>query len=253
MDNGGAFTDRLLNSIAGTTGLNALDVGCGPGDVTLRLARLVGPNGHAVGVDLNEKLLGTARERAAADGFENVTFRQGDVCDLPTDVESFDVASCRRVLMYLPDKVRAVRCMLRALRPGGVLVLQEHDASLTASSAPLPLNNQANRMIWNTVAGEGADTALGLKLHRILSEAGATDIQVIAEAVVQTPSQAASTGTIIKLMADRIVASGVATQQELDTLDPSTLDDRLAAERRETGASFVGEMIFGVIARKSGD
>ncbi|MEM6650718.1 MAG: methyltransferase domain-containing protein [Pseudomonadota bacterium] len=252
MDNGGAFTDRLLADVGITTGAAALDVGCGPGDVTLRLAELVGPAGRIVGVDTNDKALEKARDRAAAAQAANITFQCGDVYALPIKAATFDIVTCRRLLMYLPDKVPAIRCMLNALKPGGCLIIQEHDRSLSASSAPLPLNERANYLVWDTVAAEGADIAIGLKLYDILAEAGATDIQITAEAVVQTPQQAAPTGTIIGLMADRIVASGVASRTEIEALDPSTLDERLAAERQAAGACFIGETIFGVVARRRG-
>jgi len=253
MDNGGAFTDRLLNGAGIMPGQTALDIGCGKGDVTFRLAARVGPLGRVTGIDLDGAALDAARTRAEREGVENVVFRRADLLDLPpaSGADGYDAVVCRRVLMYLRDPVRAVRAMHAVLRPGGRLVLQEHDAGTVADAGSLPLNETAHRLIWDTVRAEGADTAIGLKLHAILSGAGFADIGIMAEAVVQTADQSSPTAMIVQAMADRIVAAGTATRAELDALDPATLHDRLAAERRAAGASVVAETIFGALARKT--
>lgn len=252
MDNGGAFTDRLLEDAGIGPGQTALDVGCGSGQVSFRLAKRVGPAGQVIGVDLNPSALQFARERAQQAGTTNVTFVEADLHDLPPPPTpaGFDVVTCRRVLMYLPDKVQAVRAMLAALRPGGRLALQEHDASGWSDAGYLPLNETANRLMWDTVRAEGGDAEIGRKLHAILTEAGAEQVEISAEAIVQTADQSSPTAMIIEAMADRIVARGVAARDDIDALDIRTLADRLTEERRVARASFIGETIFGALAFK---
>ena len=67
-----------------------------------------------------------------------------------------------------------------------------------------------------------------------------------AEAIVQTPTIAHETGTIIRAIMPRIVQQGVATELEIDV---DTLDERLAAERRASDATYIGDMVFGAWAR----
>src|SRR3954469_4264147 len=72
-------TSALFDRLGVGAGLCCLDVGCGGGDVTLELARRVGPRGRVIGVDLDAAKLDLARQEAAAQGLINVEFRTLDV------------------------------------------------------------------------------------------------------------------------------------------------------------------------------
>lgn len=246
MDNGGAFTDRLIAQAGIPPGVAALDVGCGGGAVTLRLARAVGQEGRVLGIDTNPRALATARQAAQDEGAAHVTFAEQDLFDLARSDRRFDVVICRRVLMYLPDQAAAARAFRSLLRPGGCLVIQEHDATMSHATAPLPLARAASRWIWETVRAEGANPGTGFDLYGLLAGAGFADVQVTAEAIVQTPAQPANTAQIVRVMLPRIEAAGVATAQEIDI---DTLEDRLAAERDGAQATGISEMIFGAVAR----
>src|SRR6478736_783766 len=91
-------------------GLRVLDVGCGPGTITLDLAAAVGPSGVVVGVENVDGPL----ERA-------------DVMALPYAAGSFDVVHAHQVLQHLPDPVGALREMARVTRPGGVVAVRDVD------------------------------------------------------------------------------------------------------------------------------
>lgn len=248
MDNGGKTTDRLIAEAAIPRGASALDIGCGNGVVTLRLAEAVGREGNVLGIDLNPEALEAARTAAQAAGYSNIEFRVQDIASLAEGRAQFDVITCRRVLMYLPDQVAALRALHAALRPGGVLVLQEHDASILHASNPLPLYTEARRWVWDTVAAEGANTATGFELHRLLSDAGFADIAISADALVETPSQMGPLAAIVKVMVPRIVAAGVASEAEMEV---DTLEARLLAERAHGSGTVVGELAFGALARKA--
>lgn len=246
MDFGGSFTDRLFGRAGFQIGARALDIGCGTGDVTLRLARKLGAEARVVGMDVNVTALDVARQRAVEEGLPNVTFIERDLQHLVQEEQPFDIVTCRRVLMYLPDQVAAAKSIRDALRPGGRFVVQEHDATIMQSNETLPLYEQARSWIWDTVRAEGANIGTGFDLYGILAAAGFSDIDISAEAVVLTPMQAGHTAAIVNAMADRIVAASVATRAQMDV---ETLEERLIEERRASSATTVGEMMFGAIAR----
>src|SRR4051794_19995231 len=75
----GPLTRRVFEAAGIGAGMRVLDVGSGAGDVALLLADLVGPRGQVVGVDTNAAILDTARLRAEASGWRNVSFHAGDV------------------------------------------------------------------------------------------------------------------------------------------------------------------------------
>ncbi len=247
MDVGGSFTERLLRQAGIPNGSKALDVGCGSGDVTLRLAKAVGEDGDVLGIDVNASVLSMARRRADDEGLKNVSFVESDLQDLAEAEHQFDVVTCRRVLMYLANQVEAVSSIRSMLRPGGCLILHEHDASILHSNEMLPLYEQARAWMWDTVRAEGANTRTGFALYGLLSAAGFSQIDICAEAVVLTPSHIGQTAAIVGAMANRIEAAGVATKAEMDV---ETLEQRLIKERDTLAATTVGEMMFGAIARR---
>lgn len=101
-------------------GDRVLDIGCGLGDTTVRLAGLVGPVGHAHGVDVAERMIETAIEEAAEAGLENVSFATCDVETTKFD-RTFDYAFSRMGTMFFANPVAALRNVREALAPGGFL------------------------------------------------------------------------------------------------------------------------------------
>lgn len=246
MDNGGAFTDRLFSEAAIPQGATALDIGCGGGDVTFRLSSAVGAHGHVTGLDLNGTAIEHARNRASELDVTNTQFVERDFRDFAQSGAKFDVVTCRRVLMYLPDQSEAARAFFNLLKPNGILLLQEHDKTILHTAPDRPLADRAQRWIWDTVKFEGANLGTGFQLYSLLSNAGFQEIAISAEAVVETPLQALQTAVMVRLMLPRIEAAEVATADEIDV---TTLEERLAIEQANSKSTSIMEMMFGAVAR----
>lgn len=107
-----------------------LDVGCGPGSITIDLAKHVLPHGHVVGVEYVSDPLPAAQSLADAEGVSNVSFQVGDIHALPFEDDSFDVVHAHQVLQHIADPVAAVREMRRVVKKGGIVAVRE-SASLT--------------------------------------------------------------------------------------------------------------------------
>jgi demethylmenaquinone methyltransferase/2-methoxy-6-polyprenyl-1,4-benzoquinol methylase len=107
-------------------GARVLDVGCGTAELSLILARVVGPRGCVVGVDLAERMLQVGRAKVAAAGAAGrVTLLRGDALDLPFNDGSFDAVASSFVLRNLPSLDRGLAEMARVVRPGGRLAVLE--------------------------------------------------------------------------------------------------------------------------------
>ncbi len=107
-------------------GQDLLDVGCGPGTITVDLAARVAP-GPVIGIDAVEAPLAVAREAAVDAGVDNVDFQVGDAYALPFDDGRFDVVHAHQVLQHLADPVAALREMGRVCRPGGLVAARDSD------------------------------------------------------------------------------------------------------------------------------
>jgi SAM-dependent methyltransferase len=244
----GFMTERLLVDAGIRAGMRVLDVGCGRGDVSLLVARLVGEGGQVVGVDRDVQALAAARERAHEPGCARVVFVEGDLGDFSPEHGPFDAVVGRRVLMYLPDAAESLRRLARALRPGGLVAFQEHDATMVpASLVPLPLHERVHNWMWRTVEREGADVHMGFHLASTFERAGLEVTHVRAEAIVQTPRSPHAVVPIVRAMLPRIVRQGVATEAEIDV---DTLEARLAEERAQANATYIGDMVFCGWAKK---
>lgn len=115
-----ASRQALLEALAMRPGERVLDLACGPGTLTLRLAEAVGPGGMALGVDLAPGMIEVARREADARGLK-AEFRLMDVEALDLPDAGFDAAACGHGLQFCPDLNRALREARRVLKAGGRL------------------------------------------------------------------------------------------------------------------------------------
>lgn len=208
-----------------------LDAGCGGGDVSRELARRVGPNGRVLGIDLDAVGLAIAAEEAAEQNLGTVEFRELDIRDLEEDAR-FDVVYARFLLSHLADPRAALARLVGALRPGGVIALEDVDFSGHFCSPDCPAFREYVRLYGEVVRAKGADPDIGPRLPLLLREAGLRD-------VAMTVIQPAGTEEAVKLInpitmemiGEAVVAAGLASPQEVDRLVAelfaATRDDRV--------------------------
>lgn len=242
------MTERMLDDAGIGPGMRVLDIGCGPGAVSLMLSRRVGNHGHVFAVDRSPQMLELAREKVREAGVSNLTFIEGGFDVTFPEHGTLDAAVGRRVLMYQSDAVKAVTQITRAIRPRGIIAFHEHDTiAMEDSRTSLPLHDQVRSWLREMLRCEGANLHMGFDLHVALSAAGLAVERVRAEANVLTPTANYPVATIVRSVLPRLLQHGIATEAEIDV---ETLDDRLAAERRETAATCLWEMVFCGWARK---
>ena len=121
---------RIIELVEARAGMRILDLACGPGNLSRRLAPLVEPNGEVVGVDLATGMI----ERARLAAIPNARFEVMDIEDLTFDAGSFDGAVCGHGLQFVPHLDRALSEARRVLRPGSRFA-----ASVPSGSNPSPI------------------------------------------------------------------------------------------------------------------
>ena len=189
--------------------MSILDVGCGPGSITIGLARRV-PNGRVTGIDVAEDVLEQARDLAADSAVDNVEFEQRDVYALDYRDDSFDVVYAHQVLQHLTEPDRALREMRRVLKPGGLLAVRDVDYG-TMVHAPDSAEVARWLELYHDVASRNdAQADAGRYLYGWLLHAGFEEIEMSASTwVFHKPAQVLNWGDS---WAERITRSAFATQ-----------------------------------------
>lgn len=151
-------------------GMELLDAGCGPGSITLGLARTVAP-GRVIGIDIEEFQFERARENAKRDGL-NVEFQKASVYELPFDYRQFDAVFSHAVLESLSDPAAALAEFRRVLKPGGVIGLRAGDLGglLIDADSEGPARAFAAYLAQQQTSAK--DPNIGRKLARLMRRAG---------------------------------------------------------------------------------
>jgi len=158
-------------------GERVLDVGSGLGQFTRLLARKVGPRGKVLGIERSEAQLSEALKQARDDGEEHLLdVRRGNAEKLPlVDDEwgTFDVAHARFLLEHVRDPLTVVRQMVRAVRPGGRIILEDDDHIVLRLWPEPPGLLDLWRAYYQSYERQGKDPFVGRHLVKLLHQAGA--------------------------------------------------------------------------------
>lgn len=160
-------------------GMRILDIGCGPGTITLDLAAIVAP-GTVIGLENVEAPLLAARAEAAARSDTSTVFQLGDALKLPFDDASFDVVHAHQVLQHLTDPVTALREMYRVCKPGGWIAARDADYAAMSWYPELPGLERWRQTYRAAARANGAEPDAGRHLRAWARMAGIRDPRVTA-------------------------------------------------------------------------
>jgi ubiquinone/menaquinone biosynthesis C-methylase UbiE len=153
-------------------GMNLLDVGCGPGTITLGLAQAVAP-GHVTGIDHDAVHIDAATTLVAEEGVTNATFRIGNALSLPFEDETFDAVFENDLLTHLSrNAVGAAEEVYRVLKPRGFFAARDVDADAVVWGHLTDALKQLDRLFTAWHQSRGSDITLGKRLPAILRKAG---------------------------------------------------------------------------------
>jgi SAM-dependent methyltransferase len=238
------LTRRLLEDAGITAGMKVLEVGCGAGDVTLLLAKLVGPDGYIVGVDSNPVILETAWKRVRAAGLSNVSLVSGDIGTTALD-DNFDAVVGRLILVHIQDRVAVLRRVSTHVRLGGLVVFQEPDHTHPISTLPRArLFEQAWNWWLEAMRRAGLERQMGLKLFGVFLDAGLPAPQMRLERVMGGGPNWGGydhVASLVRGLLPLIVQAGIATAEEvaIDTLAQRLREEVVSQRGVVMGLSLV--------------
>jgi SAM-dependent methyltransferase len=219
-------TCRFLKSSGIRVGMKVLDLGCGGGDVTRGIARMVGPSGHVTGVDMDPVKL------EKAERMNPIEYRLGNVYEW-SETETYDAVYTRCLLTHLPDPAAAIARMRQALKPGGMLLVEDIDFTGSFCYPACRAYEHYVDLYREVVRRRKGDADIGPKLHGMLVDAGLQGVASSAVSIfhVNQEGKDLSLSTLINI-ADAVLAESLATREELEssiseleafTNDPRTL------------------------------
>lgn len=225
VDNSAAYVaDRLV------PGADVLDVGCGPGTITVDIARRVAP-GRVVGLDADANVVDAARAAAAEVGVTNLELVVGDVYAVDRPDDAFDVVHAHQVLQHVADPVAALREMRRVCRPGGVVAARD---SIYRAMSWHPPDSVLDRWLAVSCAvtdANGGDPDAGCRLRSWALAAGFG--AVVASASAWCYASDAERGWWGDLWAERVESTSIGVRAaELGLADVDELTAMGNAWRR---------------------
>ncbi len=115
----------IVSLLGPIDGLTVLDAGCGPGRLTMPLARTVGPQGRVVALDIQQGMLDAVRKKAEAEGLSNIEFMNAGLGEGKLGPSQFDRVVLVTVLGEIPDRQAAMNELAASLKPEGLLSITE--------------------------------------------------------------------------------------------------------------------------------
>src|SRR5215472_5081923 len=172
----------VLDGLRLRNGSRVLDLGCGLGDDTFKIAERVGASGSVTGVDVSTSMIDEARRRAEKRGLP-VDFEVGDSQALRFDSGTFDGVRAERMLMHVPDAERAIAEMSRVLAPGGRLSVFDFDWETQVCDSPY---KETTRKIALTFCDGMKNGWIGRRMPRLFASHGIADVAVQTSVVFVT-------------------------------------------------------------------
>lgn len=205
----------LLQRAGLQAGMQVLEIGCGGGDLAFDIARVVGSNGGVLGTDIDQTKLDLAAREAAELTLTNIGFQLANVME-SAPAGNFDLIHARFVLTHLTNPAQALAHIRAALRPGGIIVLEDIDFRGYFCYPDCAALWRYVALYTETTRRRGVDANIGPRLPALLSEAGFQNLQlnVVQPSGIEGEIKLISPLTMENI-ADAVLAEGLATAEEI--------------------------------------
>lgn len=177
----GKATDKMLEMAGISIGSRVLDIAAGAGEQSITTAKKVGPSGYVLATDISANILEYAKQMAQQAGVKNIETKVMDGENLTLEDESFDAVISRVGLIYFPDQQKALKEMLRVLKPGGKVAAIVYSTPEENKFFSVPVSIIRNRAkLPPPLPGQPGPFSLGAEgiIDKVFSQAGFKNIRV---------------------------------------------------------------------------
>jgi SAM-dependent methyltransferase len=208
-------TIGYLSKVGVAAGWNCWEVGAGGGSIARWLAERVAPSGTVVATDLD-------LTRVPKGSPSNLAFVRHDVVHDPIPAGEYDLVHARLVLVHIPEREDVLRALVRSLRPGGSVLIEDFDFVVQDGWAPATPEDQlfrrVHRGLQDLLHRRGADTRYARRLPQLLRSAGLTDVSVEGRLAFGHAARSGTDAMRANLLqaGDELVASGLVSRDDLN-------------------------------------
>jgi ubiquinone/menaquinone biosynthesis C-methylase UbiE len=191
-------TDKMLDMMNVSKGQRILDIAAGAGEQSISAAEKVGPSGYVLATDISANILDYARQMAQQAGLKNIETKVMDGENLELDDETFDAVISRVGLIYFPDQQKALKEMLRVLKPGGKMGAIVYSTPEKNKFFSVPVSIIRNRAkLQPPLPGQPGPFSLGAEgvIEKAFSQAGFKNTRT---ELVNSPLQLSSAAECVR-------------------------------------------------------
>jgi SAM-dependent methyltransferase len=230
-------------------GMAVLDVGCGPGSITVGIAEAVSP-GDVLGIDIEASHIAIGNQRAASLGLKNCRFETASIFDLPLSDNSVDAVYGHAILMQFSDLNAVWIEIKRVLKPSGLIGFREIDFGASLYHSDTSPFRQLQQVLRRSIAHNGGNPDIGRRLPSILTGAGFEILTTGAVYnVTPTPdAMAKRNAAMARLWRESEFPEQAETLGWISSEQRATMVERLEAEAKDRG-SFAASTYVEVVAR----
>ncbi|MBT9315799.1 methyltransferase domain-containing protein [Leptothoe spongobia TAU-MAC 1115] len=231
-------------------GMDVLDVGCGPGSITVGLADIVTP-GKVIGIDIEPSQVALGQSRAQKLGLSNCQFETASVVDLPMADQTFDAVYGHTILMQFADISSTLSEIKRVLKPGGLVGFRENDLSASLYHSETSSLKEMMEIFRRAMIHNAGNPDIGRLLPSVLSQVGFDLVSV--DASYSYASTTADKKVMYAAMAQLWKHADFPTQAEklgwITSQERHQMPERLILEAKEPD-SFNAIPCIEIVARK---
>lgn len=245
----GKATDKMLEMAGISSGHRVLDIAAGAGEQSITTAKKVGATGYVLATDISSNILDYAKQMAQQAGLNNIETKVMDGENLTLEDETFDAVISRVGLIYFPDQQKALKEMLRVLKPGGKVAAIVYSTAEKNKFFSVPVSIIRNRAkLPPPLPGQPGPFSLGAEgvIEKAFSQAGFKNIRAeLVDSPLLLPSakecvqfEKESFGALHQMMSSLSATEKEAVWEEIET----------ELQKFETANEFIGpcEMLVAV-------
>ncbi|MDJ0659793.1 MAG: methyltransferase domain-containing protein [Crocosphaera sp.] len=213
-----------------SSNMTLLDCGCGPGTITVDLAKIVAP-ASVIGIDIEDSQFEIGRNKAQQEHVNNINFQVGNIYELPFPDNSLDAVFAHAVIYHLKHPDQALKEVYRVLKSGGIIGIRDADHDHIIFTPSSPILEKAWNLLGQVVTINGGDPFFGKYQRKYLQKVGFINVKASASFdYAGTTEKIKQNGEfwadliLQKQVTAVILNHGLATPQELETMSQAFIE-----------------------------